>query len=156
MAYLLFNEHNELQQIAKEENDFNLTRGNLDHYKGLGKLKTVSADDYKAIVAGEKKATLTDDNVVLTDVADRVFSYDQEGFQIAVDEQLQLVNNFLEQWAGKLDTSDFSGLKTRINNYKSALENINISSLNYPITTDFFRYWYDNQSTEPFPSGYLH
>lgn len=155
MAYLLFNEENILQQIGKEENDFNLMRGDLSHYKNLGKLKTVSEDNYKAIVAGEKKAALTDGNVVLTDVSDRTFSYDQTGFQSAVDEQLELVNNFLERWSAKLDTSNFSGLKTRINSYKTALTNLDVSSLSLPITTDFFRYWYDNQSSEPFSSDYL-
>jgi hypothetical protein len=156
MAYLLFNEENILQQIAKEENDFNIMRGNLSHYKDLGKLKTVSEDNYKAIVAGEKKAVLTDGNVVLTDITDSTFQYDQESFQLAVDKQLELINEFLENWSSKLDTSNFSGLKTRINNYKTALTNLDVSSLSFPITTDFFRYWYDNQSSEPFSSDYLH
>lgn len=155
MAYLLFNHNNILECCVAEKADFNLIRGDIPYFENEGLLKQVSRDDYKSVVSREKIATLQDGNVVLTDPEPNPVSYNQEAFQAEIDLSILYVDNFMEHHSAKLATSEFSSLNTRLNNFKTALNDLDASSLTYPITSRFLRYWFDNQSVEPFSSRYL-
>jgi hypothetical protein len=155
MAYLLFNADGVLQSCVKEKADFNLITGVLSHYENNGLLKQVSRDNYISVVCREKDATLQDGNVVLSDPEAYSLSNTQEDFQRDKDLSIGYVNNFLQKHSVKLGTSEFSSLNTRLNDFKTALTNLDLSSLSYPITTRFLRYWFDNQSVEPFTNRYL-
>lgn len=82
-------------------------------------------------------------------------SMTQEIFQEDVNRSIEFITNFMNRHAVKLATSEFSSLNTRLNNFKTALENLDLSSITFPVTTRLLRYWFDNQSTEPFTIRYL-
>jgi hypothetical protein len=155
MAYLLFNADGVCQSCVKEKADLNFITGALSHYENAGLLKQVSRDDYISVVCIEKEAKLQDGNVVLSDIEAQTISNTQEELQKDKDTILGYVNNFLEKHSVKLGTAEFSSLNTRLNDYKTALTNLDLSSLSYPITTTFIRYWFNNQSVEPFSNRYL-
>jgi hypothetical protein len=154
MAYLLFSEDNKLMITGKEVNDFSLLRGDVSHYESLGKVKEVSQDDLRSIVCLEKTATLVDGNVVLSDLDNGGWSQSQEEFEKVKNKSLARVNEVLEE--GRLQQDNFSSLKTRMQTYKTDLENLDVSSITFPVTTSFHRWWYSNMSSEPFTLLYLH
>lgn len=155
MAYLLFNRDNILESCVAEKADFNLIRGDMSYLETDGLLKQVSRDDYKSVVSREKEATLQNGNVVLTDPESNPVSYNQEAFQAEIDLSISYLDKFMEKYSAKLATSEFSSLNTRLNNFKTALNDLDASSLTYPITTRLLKYWFDNQSVEPFTNRYL-
>lgn len=159
MSYLFFNENGLLQISVKEKNDLNLVRGDVAHYESLGLIKEVSRDEYKSVVCAEKQVTLQDGNVVFIEPeavnADDLIENTQEIYQGAIDTHLSKVNNFMTKHAVKLANAEHSSLNTRLNEYKTALTNLDASTVNYSKTTNFLRYWFDNQSVEPFSNSYL-
>ena len=155
MAYLLFNEDGVLESCVKEKADFNLITGVLFHFEDKGLLKQVSREDYTSVVSREKEATLQDGNIILTVPEINSFSLTQEDFQRDKDLSIGYVDTFLKKHSKKLATSEFSSLNTRLNDFKTALTNLDLSTISYPVTTRFLRYWFDNQSVEPFTNRYL-
>jgi hypothetical protein len=45
--------------------------------------------------------------------------------------------------------ADFSSLKAKIETFKTELEAVDVSAITFPITSNFYRYWYDNKTSEP-------
>jgi len=160
MAYLIFNSDGILETCVKEKEDLNLIRGDVAHFESKGLIKEVSREDYKTVVCREKEAKLQDGNLVIEQDAEvdnhyQPVSMTQEIFQEDVNRSIEFITNFMNRHAVKLATSEFSSLNTRLNNFKTALENLDLSSITFPVTTRLLRYWFDNQSTEPFTIRYL-
>jgi hypothetical protein len=159
MSYFIFNANGLLQTSVKEKNDLNLVRGDVAHHESLGLVKEVSRDEYKSVVCAEKQAALQDGNVVFTEPeavnADDLIDNTQEIYQNTIDSHLSKVDNFMTKHAVKLANAEHSSLNTRLNEYKTALTNLDASTVSYSKTTNFLRYWFDNQSVEPFSNSYL-
>lgn len=158
MSKVGFNKKNGVFILAKEENDIALSRGDLAVIKSEGRLKTVSETDFKSLVTGEKEATLSDGNVVLSDVLSdgAIHNYSQTAFTAEKDLIKGMVDKFLVDKEHRLNLSEFSGLKTRLTAFQTALANFDDSSITFPVTTSFLRYWYDNETAEPFSYSFLH
>ena len=158
MAYLLFNPEGLLQCSAKHKEDLNLIRGDIAHYESNGLLKEVSDDDYKEVACNEKSAVLQDGNIVYGDSTSSIAeSVDDmpEIFETEKNIIINMITKFKEKHSVRLALSEFSDLNTRIDNYKTALENLNPSSMTFTATTSFLRHWFDNQSVEPITHRYL-
>lgn len=144
---------------VKEENDLKLHRGDLDVIKASGRLKTISTDDFNSYIAFEKTARLDGSNVVFENVlvhsaADNP-SMSSDEFDECKNDLLERIENILEKQGGRLNESAFSGLKTRIETLKSGLENVDKSSITFPINSSFTRYWIDNESSEAFDTAFF-
>jgi hypothetical protein len=160
MAYLIFNPDGNLETCVKEKADLNLIRGDVAYFESNGWIKEVSREDYKTVVCREKEAKLRDGNLIIEQDPELDNNYQpvsmtQEMFQEEVNRSIEFVTNFMNRHAVKLATSEFSSLNTRLNDFKTGLENIDFSSITFPVTTRLLRYWFDNQSIEPFTIRYL-
>lgn len=159
MAILYFNAKSRPVMAVKEENDLKIHRGDLDVIKAAGRCKTISTDDYNSYIALEKTArldgsTVVFENPVLHQEADKG-TIPSDVFDVIKDDYLEKVNHILESKGSKLNESAFSGLKTRLEGFKTGLENVDKSSITFPINTSFIRYWIDNESSEPFDINFL-
>ena len=154
MAFVLFNMRNNPVFLAKEENHINFYRGDLAIIKSEGRLKEVSEEDYKSLVAGEKNAKLTDGNVVLSDQTESL-NFSQSDFEVIKNFLLEDINRFIRRATAKLAKSEWSSLKTNLTEFQTALQNLDVSTISYPVSTSFYRYWYTNQATEPFALCYF-
>lgn len=141
--------------LTKVENDINFFRGDLAVIKADGRLKTVSDADYESVVSNEKYAEIVDGNVVFTDNNAVSLSLVEDDFNLCKTEMLERIDHFLHEAQQKLARSEWSDMKTRMNNFRSALNSFDPSTVTYPVTTNFSRYWFDNQSVEPLPLCYF-
>lgn len=158
MGYLLFNPDGILQCCVKHKEDLGVTRGYVADYESRGLLKEVPVNDYQEVVCREKSARLQDGNIVYetneVDIAGAI-EFTQELFQEEITNQISLITNFMSKYNRRLSQPEFAATQTRLNDFKTALENFDYSSISYPTTTRLLRYWFDNQTTEPFTSRYL-
>jgi len=155
MAFVLFNIRNQPQFITKVENDINFYRGDLAVIKADGRFKTISDSDYESLVIGEKKVELVNNSVVLSNSNSSLTSFSKADFDAVKSDISKEVDDFVVNANDKLSKSEWSNMKTRINNYKTALDNFDTSTLTYPQTSNFLKYWFDNQSVEPLPYCYF-
>ena len=54
-----------------------------------------------------------------------------------------------------LKKAENAGLKTRLEGLQTALKNVDKSSITFPLTTSFARYWIDNESSEMFDIQFI-
>ena len=151
MAVIIFNINHSPSYIAKNESDLKIHRGDLEIIKADGRLKTISDSDYDSYLCGEKSARLDGDNVVFEDPNHEVTS---EEFDYAIDSYLTMVTNTLKN-NDHLRKEEHANLKTRLETFKSALENIDKSALSFPLSGSFRRWWTDNQSSEIFDTRFI-
>ena len=157
MAVIIFNINHSPSYIAKNESDLKIHRGDLEIIKADGRLKTISDADYDSYLCGEKSARLDGDNVVFEDVLnvdDPNHEVTSEEFDYAIDSYLTMVTNTLEN-NDHLRKEEHANLKTRLEDFKSALENIDKSALSFPLSSSFRRWWTDNQSSEIFDTRFI-
>tara|TARA_R100000329_G_C7557665_1_gene197175 strand:- start:169 stop:654 length:486 start_codon:yes stop_codon:yes gene_type:complete len=159
MAVILFNRNNEPTYAAKEENDLNLHRGDIAEIKSNGRLKTISEAEFHSFISNEKTARLDGENVVFEDPIvsdiDPVISLSSDDFDMLKNLHLEAVKNLLESKGGRLNESAFSNLKTRLNAYKTGLENLDKSTYTLPSTTSFIRLIIDNEDFEVFHGAFI-
>ena len=158
MAVILFNKNNAPTYAAKEENDLKLFRGDIAEIKSSGRLKTISEADFHSFISNEKTARLDGENVVFEDVVDDgnpVISLSSDDFDVLKNLHLEAVKDLLESKGGRLNESAFSNLKTRLNAYKTGLENLDKSTYTLPSTTSFIRLIIDNEDFEVFHGAFI-
>jgi hypothetical protein len=158
MAYLLFNPEGILQCCVKHKEDLGVIRGDVADYESKGLLKEVSLEDYQSVVCREKSAELQDGNIVYgTNEADLAgpVEYTKERFREEVTMSINYVTQFMTRHKQRLELPEFAATKTRLNDFKTALENVNYESIGYPVTSRLLRYWFDNETVEPFTNRYL-
>ena len=156
MAVIIFNINGYPVNSAKEENDLKIHRGDLELVKADGRLKTISVDDYHSYVSREKEARLDGENVVFEDVPnaspENHSSNDFDNIVQMYQDKLQKM--FIEKHV-VLKKAENAGLKTRLEDLKSALQNVDKSGITFPLTTSFARYWIDNESSEMFDIQFI-
>jgi|TARA_X000000950_G_C13742592_1_gene589198 hypothetical protein len=156
MAVIYFNMSGGAVLGLRDENDLKLLRGDFDIIKADGRLKTVSDDDFNSYICGEKFASLDGDNVVLEaplvhpGSGDDVLSCSSEDFTKEKNQLIENITKFLSRHTAKLNSAEFSSIKTRIEAYKTALENVDLSSVTFPQSVNFMRHYINNESVESF------
>ena len=162
MAVILFNIRNNPVYIAKEESDLKLHRGDLEDIKADGRLKTISQDEYNSLLTKEKTAQLVGDSVVLEDVENHDGNDGTVSISMSSDDFDSMKNMYLEKVSNILDSKDsdlkregLDSLKTRLQAFKSGLMNVDKSSITFPLTVNFAKYWVDNESSEFFDDQFI-
>ena len=162
MAFIYFNINRLPCMGVRNENDLKLHRGDFDFIKADGRLKTVSDDDFNSYICGEKLASLDGDNVVISDkllhpetAATDGENLTSEMFENDKNDYIKKLNKFLAHHGAKLSRPEFSDLNTRLEAFKTALENVDSSSIYFPLNVNFERYWIDNESVEGFDKSFI-
>ena len=131
MAYFIFHSDN-LISIAANETDKN-SLPIPDVYT----VKDVSDSDFSKVKKQISGASISGDNVVVTDYESNGFN-DEDGLQIYHKGILSRINEFLN--AGNEDKS----LHGAITTYKTLLEGFDTSTITYPMTQSWEEYCEDN------------
>ena len=131
MAYFIFHSDN-LISIAANENDKNSLP-----IAPVYTVKDVSDSDFSKVKKQISGASISGDNVVVTDYESNGFN-DEDGLQIYHKGILSRINEFLN--AGNEDKS----LHGAITTYKTVLEGFDTSTLTYPMTQTWEEYCEDN------------
>lgn len=162
MAFIYFNINRQPCMGVRNENDLKLHRGDFDFIKADGRLKTVSDDDFNSYICGEKLASLDGDNVVISDqlihpetAATDGENLTSEMFENDKNHYIKQLNKFLDHHSAKLSRPEFSDLNTRLQAFKTALENVDSSSISFPLNVNFERYWINNESVEGFDKSFI-
>ncbi len=162
MAVIFFNISGAAVLGLRDENDLKLLRGDFDIVKADGRLKTVSDDDFNSYICGEKFASLDGDNVVFNSslihpetAADDVTICSSEDFTKEKNKYVEDITKFLIKHTARLNLAEFSSIKTRIEAYKTALENVDLSSVTFPQSVNFMRYYINNESVESFHKDFF-
>ena len=159
MASIYFHNDGSPTLAVKEENDIKFHRGDFDVIKSNGKIKTVSDDDYHSFIANEKTVNLDGDNVVFADPLkgspDDIENISSDDFDKIKNYHLEMVSKILETKGSRLNEAAFADLKARLEAFKTGLENVDKSSISFPLNVSFIRYWLDNESSAPFHGNFI-
>ena len=131
MAYFIFHSDN-LISIAANENDKNSLP-----IAPVYTVKDVSDSDFSKVKKQISGASISGDNVVVTDYPSKGFN-DENGLQIYHEGIISKINEFLN--AGNEDKSFHGAITT----YKTLLEGFDTSTITYPMTQTWEEYCEDN------------
>ena len=155
--YLLTNTNQHgLLAIGSSEENLKVYYPNLDiHYKVQGTLYEISDEDFEGINLGTKTyTTVVDGAPVIEDVVPagtENVTQDASEMYLLKQQRLFNINNCLK---GQ-DFSSNPSLKTTIETYKTALENVDLSSVTFPQSVNFMRLYLNNESVESFHKDFF-
>ena len=156
MAVIIFNINGYPVNSSKEENDLKIHRGDLEQIKADGRLKTISDDDYNSYITREKTARLDGENVVFEDVPNPApENHSSSDFDTMLQMHQDILQKMLLNKYSDLKKAENAGLKTRLEGLQTGLKNADKSSITFPLTTSFARYWIDNESSEMFDIQFI-
>ena len=156
MAVIIFNINGYPVNSSKEENDLKIHRGDLEQIKADGRLKTISDDDYNSYITREKTARLDGENVVFEDVPNPASeNHSSSDFDTMLQMHQDILQKMLLNKYSDLKKAENAGLKTRLEGLQTGLKNVDKSSITFPLTTSFARYWIDNESSEMFDIQFI-
>ena len=135
MAYLIFNEQNQLLKIAA--NDSERDSQNLilsDH-----SVVSISDSDFLKVRAGVTVVSYDGSNVTFTDISDSSIA-DENTLKFILKQNIKIIEDFLN---GNQDNSLYNSVK----DYKSTLENFDTSSVTFPLNKTWEQYCNENSIT---------
>lgn len=140
MAYIIFSgASKEILKIAANDSD----KDNLHFIRDVDIVKNISDADFEKIKLNHAYGTLVNDNVVLTDLIGRKFASSNE-LDMYIDNIKTIANAFLE-------ANPSHPKFTEVNNYVTALNGVNTSSIipdeNTPLEMTWEKYCQDNGIT---------
>ena len=152
MAYFIFDQNNSLTNIAKNDSD----KDSLNRDVNTEIVKDVSDSDANSVILGESTVSFDGTNVTVTpvdtsvqpDVPDPNYTpgttnafEDQTGLKNYIDKCVfPAVKDFVDN---NPNNSMYSGIKT----YHDYLQNIDYSSITFPISVSWEKYCNDNGIT---------
>tara|TARA_R100001591_G_scaffold101702_1_gene108496 strand:- start:2640 stop:3134 length:495 start_codon:yes stop_codon:yes gene_type:complete len=163
MSILMFNLNGHVAKAVKNDNDLYVNRGDIDSvYKANNLVRTVSDEDYRAVINLRRDAELVDGNIVYTDIPWGPGGTDlteetirKEEYAEIKEDVINRCTHFLEIHQEKLATEQFTDLRERLEAYLAAVEALDLDTLTFPTQQRWCEYWEDNQSTEFFPRRYF-
>lgn len=135
MAYLIFNEQNQLLKIAA--NDSERDSQNLilsDH-----SVVSISDSDFLKVRTGVAVVSYNGSNVTFTDISDSSIA-DENTLKFILKQNIKIIEDFLN---GNQDNSLYNSVK----DYKSTLENFDTSSVTFPLNKTWEQYCNENSIT---------
>lgn len=134
MAYFIFdNNTNALVKIAANDSD----RDNLNLDLSLHAVVSVSDADFTKVKNNVAQPSYDGTNVTLSEA--ETFSLDQSNLEIDIDNTKKLIKAFLDQPSNK-EKSNYSAIKS----YYDYLNELDFSSLTYPIESSWESYCQTN------------
>jgi len=135
MAYLIFNNQNQLSKIAANDLERDSQNLILSDYSVV----TVSDADFLKVKTGVVLTSYDGSNVSLTDHSDIIIT-DENMLKSIIQSILNSLEQFLK---GNQDNS----LYNSVNDYKSTLENFDTSSVTFPLNKTWEQYCNENSIT---------
>ena len=135
MAYLIFNNQNQLSKIAANDLERDSQNLILSDYSVV----TVSDADFLKVKTGVVLTSYDGSNVSLTDHSDIIIT-DENMLKSIIQSILNSLEQFLK---GNQDNS----LYNSVNDYKSTLENFDTSLVTFPLNKTWEQYCNENSIT---------
>ena len=148
MAYIVTNKEKSISFISKDLEQLSGQYPGYEIYKNgiAGHLITISDADFNLLISHQKEATVNSDlSVTLTDkvlAADEVPGFSsKEQLDSYISAIKERINDSINQ------RTDGNIYKNQLKTYNTLLENLNTSSITYPLNTSLEKYLIDQGNT---------
>ena len=133
MAYLIFDNLNGLVKIAANDSD----KDNLNLDLSLYSVVSVSDEDFTKVKNNVVEPTYDGTSVSYSE--DEIYSIDQQNLEMIIDDYKKVIKAFLDVPSNE-EKSNYSAIKS----YYDYLNELDFSSLSYPIESSWESYCQDN------------
>jgi hypothetical protein len=149
MAYIIL-QNNEIHRIAKTEANMSTIIPNLRFYQDRNWVRDITDQEFSDLNLGRKIVdTITDSSVTFKDpfvpLVDNRFAADAETLSADIPVKIEI----LEKNLSKMKFGDNTAFENEIKDYKTILENLDVSSWTYPMTKTLEEYIQDNSLGTP-------
>ena len=148
MAYIVTNKEKSISFISKDLEQLSGQYPGYEIYKNgiAGHLITISDADFNLLISHQKEATVNSDlSVTLTD---KVLAADEvPGFSSKeqLDSYISVIKERINHSIHQRESDNT--YKNELETYKTLLENLNTSSITYPLNTSLEKYLIDQGNT---------
>tara|TARA_R110000803_G_scaffold120566_1_gene188606 strand:- start:2660 stop:3130 length:471 start_codon:yes stop_codon:yes gene_type:complete len=145
MAYFIFNTDNEIVKIAANDTDRDALNLNLPDYNVV----SVTDDQFNSVISNEKKITYEGTTLTLTGIGEEVGDIDPEigratsisCSQVNLEKHIGEIKKLLKYFL--VNNSEHIKF-TECQNYYNYLDNLDMSTLTFPLDGHWEKYCIDN------------
>ena len=135
MAYLIFNEQNQLLKIAANNSERDSQNLILSDHSVV----SISDSDFLKVRTGVTVVSYDGSNVTFTDISDSSIT-DENTLKFILKQNIKIIEDFL-------NVNQDNSLYNSVKDYKSTLENFDTSLITFPLNKTWEQYCNENSIT---------